>query len=216
MNECIENDCTKPVRVKLRGLCDSHYQRWAEKNRPRGNVRVCSLEDCSEQYYAKDMCRKHYNLLKATGNPYGKKAEWVATPCEVHPNRTLNSKGKCQACVSKQFYWSGPQSKRLDLRKEMVGYEGMHSRLRADRGRAAQYECMDCTKQATDWSLKYNAASVIKAQTGRAAGSLYSLDVNDYEPRCSDCHKKYDAKHQNKKERSPYGSYTRDRRKVAA
>ena len=49
----------------------------------------------------------------------------------------------------------------------------IHSRIVAARGKASEYGCVDCDKQAHDWAHIYG--------TGRS-------DINNYEPKCRSCH----------------------------
>lgn len=53
-----------------------------------------------------------------------------------------------------------------------------HSRLKRMIGSASQFQCVDCKKQARDWSQ-------IKNTSG--------FEFDHYEPRCRSCHMKYDG-----------------------
>ena len=56
-------------------------------------------------------------------------------------------------------------------------YKGAHSRLFYVRGKASQHQCIDCSKQALDWS------------------HIHGTDPDNpdnYEPRCRSCHLTYD------------------------
>lgn len=56
-------------------------------------------------------------------------------------------------------------------------YQAIHRRLREYRGNASDYNCVDCSKQARDWSWVHDTDD---------------KDTNNYEPRCSSCHSIYD------------------------
>lgn len=218
MNVCTHDGCERPVAVTKRQLCRTHYQRFAEVNRPRENGKACKVPDCGGLHYARDLCKGHYNRFQRTGDWRTAKEIRDAQPpvfCQRHSHVALNSKGKCKVCVQIDWYYNGPiNGPRLEKRAEDPGYAAMHARVRTDRGRAAEWNCVDCSGQATDWTLKYNASDRRQAGEGREQGSFYSINVWDYEPRCADCHKAYDAKHGNKKERRPYGTYFRDQREA--
>lgn len=66
METCI--NCNKPVRVKSRGLCDSHYQRY-KADHPTEFIneasRFCSV--CETKHYARGLCRKHYLIYTKEG-----------------------------------------------------------------------------------------------------------------------------------------------------
>ncbi len=53
----------------------------------------------------------------------------------------------------------------------------LHKRLYRKYGKAAEKNCVDCGKQARDWSN----------ETGK-----YTDDIRDYVPRCRKCHTKKD------------------------
>lgn len=60
---------------------------------------------------------------------------------------------------------------------DKVGRNGMHKRIRRVRGDASSHIRKDCSSRAEDWSHVHN--------TDR-------LDVQNYEPRCTPCHMRYD------------------------
>lgn len=49
----------------------------------------------------------------------------------------------------------------------------MHRRIHRKNGPASKHNCVDCGRQALDWSLN---------------GTTYTDNVNDYSPRCRSCH----------------------------
>lgn len=55
--------------------------------------------------------------------------------------------------------------------------QAQHKRVYAAKGKASQYNCVDCGKPAYDWSWIHNTDP---------------NDVSNYEPRCRSCHLKYD------------------------
>ena len=58
-----------------------------------------------------------------------------------------------------------------------VGIAGLHQRLKKIKGSATKYICVDCGKQANEWSNNSHK---------------YLLDFSDFSPRCYSCHKKFD------------------------
>ena len=75
-------------------------------------------------------------------------------------------------------------------RAATVGYFQAHRRLSVDRGPASDYPCTDCGNSALHWS--YNNASEHEL-TDPATGLRYSLDQDDYTPRCAPCHAIHDG-----------------------
>lgn len=58
-----------------------------------------------------------------------------------------------------------------------IKYGRKHKRIVEQKGKASNYKCIDCNEQARDWSN---------------IDHKYSLNPDDYQPRCVRCHKKYD------------------------
>lgn len=73
---------------------------------------------------------------------------------------------------------------------DSVTYNGMHSRLRINRGRAKDQQCIDCGNRAKHWSYNHNDPQEFSSDEG-----LYSTDLQCYSPRCVPCHKAFDLRH---------------------
>ena len=58
-----------------------------------------------------------------------------------------------------------------------VGYRAIHCWIYLKKGKASTYKCVDCGKQAEDWSNIDHS---------------YKRKLEDYFPRCRSCHKMYD------------------------
>lgn len=58
-----------------------------------------------------------------------------------------------------------------------VGVQGKHFRVIKLKGKASNYKCVDCPNCAQHWSN---------------IDHKYSLNPDDYLPRCNSCHQKYD------------------------
>lgn len=67
---------------------------------------------------------------------------------------------------------------------------GMHKRIHRKYGAAKNHKCVDCSKQAKDWSLN---------------GDYYTDKVEDYSPRCRSCHVKYDDKRNDRRKKVSEG-----------
>lgn len=70
----------------------------------------------------------------------------------------------------------------------MSSYEGVHQRLRDEHGRASEHLCVDCGKQARDWSYDHGA----EAEKLDERGWPYDPTGQAYSPRCSPCHTAHD------------------------
>lgn len=56
-------------------------------------------------------------------------------------------------------------------------YKTIHSYIIRYKGKASNHKCIDCSKQAFDWSN---------------IDHMYSNNLNDYQPRCRSCHVIFD------------------------
>lgn len=64
----------------------------------------------------------------------------------------------------------------------------VHSRLRDWIGRACERDCVDCGRQARDWSYRGGDPNERIADNGQR----FSLDLSFYDPRCRPCHVRLD------------------------
>lgn len=73
------------------------------------------------------------------------------------------------------------------------GYCRKHEQLREARGHASAYACVDgCGRKAQEWSYDHEDPNELRGIHGRSIVT-YSLDDNHYQPRCSRCHREFDA-----------------------
>jgi hypothetical protein len=63
-------------------------------------------------------------------------------------------------------------------------YTAVHVRLLRSRGSAAQHQCIDCGQIAREWSYNHSQSNV-----------RYSLNLDDYDPRCRACHVRFDLQY---------------------
>ena len=74
---------------------------------------------------------------------------------------------------------------------ELPTWDALHHRLARARGKAADHLCVDCGKNAREWS--YNGSDS-EQLVGSDHGFFmaYSLNLLNYEPRCTSCHRLFD------------------------
>ncbi len=71
------------------------------------------------------------------------------------------------------------QGHNLNFRHDnLIGNKAMHARIVKNHGKAKNYKCVDCGKQAEEWS--------------NIKDHIYTDKIEDYLPRCKKCHRKYD------------------------
>lgn len=202
MEICNREGCTKPVQVKKRGLCKNHFQVWAIKHKPKGK-KPCAVEGCTGHNYARGYCQNHYEKNRKYGQPEGPVRE--VTLCEC--GKEAFSKNKCKACYASWWYYNRPLVPEDHFKTLPQSHGVAHYRVRAVRGHANTHTCLDCGGSATDWSLKHDANKMAdQSSSSRTNGALFSQSVWDYDARCRDCHKAYDAKHNNRRA----GAYVRE------
>ena len=72
--------------------------------------------------------------------------------------------------------------------KDVVKYATAHWRVRKSRGKAGEHPCVDCGGTAESWSLNHDSVNILIEVGGQADGMPYSLNHEDYDPRCYSCH----------------------------
>lgn len=72
-----------------------------------------------------------------------------------------------------------------------INYKAAHMRIRKERGRARDHQCVDCGGTAAQWS--YNGGSEDEL-SGDSNGFpvVFSPNPSDYSPRCRQCHVNFD------------------------
>lgn len=93
-------DCTRPIRVKSRMLCNTHYV----ATRPRKRNYTCTLHWCDRPGYAKGYCTNHYDRLRnglPLVDPTLPKPICTGPEC----SREADSQGLCRSHYMQQ--WMG-------------------------------------------------------------------------------------------------------------
>jgi hypothetical protein len=118
---------------------------------------------------------------------------------------------QCNRCYSRQWWKDNPEAyaKQLErnrvyvrpvglefkAKKEVVGYSQAHKRLDLLRGKPNTHQCVACGNTAEEWALKDGVVTDLSEPCSNRSGCYlvaYSLDINDYEPRCRKCHRQMD------------------------
>lgn len=75
-------------------------------------------------------------------------------------------------------------------RIEEPAYGLMHWRVRKDRGLARDFPCVDCFSIAQQWTYNHDTPEEFRRVSPN--GQPFSIRIEDYDPRCVSCHKRYD------------------------
>lgn len=209
---CSVADCAR--RAQARGWCDLHYRRWLTHGdplfeTPAINEDSCSIDGCGRPAKARGWCLAHYQRWQKHGDPGGagirrKSAPATGKECSVDGcNRVVQTQGWCNAHYKR--WWRYGDLNHVTPQKgesnpnwggDDIGYVGAHIRVRNAKGRARDFGCVGCGKQAQDWAYNHCDPDERVVPEGlRSAGSPYSLDVDSYVPMCKSCHKKFDVAH---------------------
>lgn len=86
--------------------------------------------------------------------------------------------------------------RRGNWKGDVMGYGRAHELLREERGPASGHPCADCGGPAAEWSLRRGAPVTYPKDPARPDFYRYSLDPDDYEPRCVRDHRNYDTEPQ--------------------
>lgn len=165
-------DRARKSRIGDQRVCLMHYKRWKKHgdasvvkkpwSPPNLNKHACSVAGCeTKEDGASGMCKKHGTRMRRHGDPlaYVPYSDRNWRTREAHPQ------------------WAG----------DSITYAGAHQRVRAQRGPASRYACVDCGGRARHWSYDRRDPNVVASEHGP-----YSTDVTYYEPRCVTCHKAFD------------------------
>lgn len=121
-------------------------------------MKTCSVDGCRRLIRARGWCIGHYNRWLKYGTPGAALLERRTGP--------------------RHHAWA----------TDTLTYSGAHLRVKARRGKATDYACVDCGGAATSWAYDHADPNQLVDERGRA----YSGDVNRYEPKCVPCHKTAD------------------------
>lgn len=86
------------------------------------NMRICTVDGCTDAHNAKGLCNTHYHRMRRNG--------------------TLSARPIPPQSGQGNFNWRG----------DNAAYTTVHSRLVAARGKAARLDCVDCGGRARDWA----------------------------------------------------------------
>lgn len=194
MNECSIDACSRVASV--RGMCLSHYQSWNRRQPPGPESRLCEVEGCQNKHYSKAMCHMHYLRVSRHGTTKLKNEEKPENCSTFGCDNSVVTKGMCKAHYSSSWRDARIGAKEVNIKhhayKAEVKYNAAHERVRLKNGRADGKLCIDCGSQAKEWSLTHHSESWRVEVGGPEDGKIYSLAVEDYEPRCRSCHVKFD------------------------
>ncbi|EGD55184.1 hypothetical protein [Gordonia neofelifaecis] len=88
-----------------------------------------------------------------------------------------------------------PEPRPKSSPRDIVGYGGAHTRVRAAKGKASEYPCVDCGHPAEDWSYDHQDPDERYGSDGARGRTPmpYSMDPEHYAPRCKKCHYAFDG-----------------------
>lgn len=146
---------------------------------------MCTFTNCNNKDAAKGLCSKHYmRLYRASGG--------TCQECD----RTIYCRGLCESHYKTLLRLENPEydtaQRDIDTSNKSLRnpeYKKAHDNVRRIRGRASNYSCVDCGGTAREWSLS-NETDLYGIEDKKTYP--YSLNIEDYEPRCSKCHGIYD------------------------
>lgn len=156
--------CPRPSRSL--GLCRPHYSRL-RRTGAIGHVqipappKICAHEGCDnvvDKMGGLGFCCKHYQRFKRHGDSSVVLTGGASLPGPKNPN------------------WS-----------ETPSYYAVHLRLRSFLGKASDFPCVDCGRDAAHWSYDLTDPSPLVDEAG-----TYSPHISRYWPRCVQCHKYFD------------------------
>lgn len=202
---CSVADCDNPFLAK--GLCAKHWRRNRLYGDPSAMARppsaqICAVAAClRSDVQGWDLCRMHYHRMWRTGgltarpqrprrgvciiDNCGKTDCGPDGLCTTHKSRLRRNGDPLLVLTTSpgkgedNHRWVGDEA----------SYSTLHLRVRKHLGKASRHNCVDCNKSAAHWSYNNSGVREIVSDNGRR----YSLDIDQYEPRCVSCHSLFDA-----------------------
>lgn len=158
---------------------------------PKG---TCSFDGCERQQYCKGWCKPHYYQAHK-GNPMKPIRGDVPPPSCSFDGCSLPTiaRGLCSGHYQ-QRHRSGRELRPLYA---VTTYFGIHNRVKAMHGSAADHLCVACLGPAADWA--YDNADPderlesLPVPSGKMHDCPFSLKPEHYLPMCKPCHRKFDA-----------------------
>lgn len=155
-----------------------------ERRPDMSDLTACSVQGCERDIHVRGLCRSHYGewwkAQRADHMPICSVAG-----CEQRVFVGSLKQGLCPLHYSRVRSKGEPgqtESKYVPRTPEHRGYLRAHDHLREVRGPASDYPCVDCGKQAMDWSYVGDDLSSF----------AWSDDLDDYQPKCKPCHARHD------------------------
>lgn len=209
---CVAEGCEKPSRNKtVPGYCVMHIQRlrthgclepdpyvrvsarpgWTPKH-----PKVCTIDDCPRKSRLAGLCATHYHrrqTVGTVGGPIELRTTWKGVTCQASDcDREARTRGWCHAHYTRLWLTGDEPSGAIrpdNFAGDDVGYFGVHNRLTRWFGPAREHPCGDCGKPAAHWSYNHSATD---ERIDGSNGLPYSVEPDDYDPRCVRCHVRLD------------------------
>lgn len=161
---------------------------------------ICTIEGCERAAITRGFCTKHYQRWKNHGDPLHvvdrSRGNCTIEGCE----RKHEGKGLCRLHNARRRRYGDPLyvglrcgEQHQSWRGDLVGYQAVHLRLKALRGKASDQFC-GCGQRATDWAYDHSDPGE-KTELKYGFYMPYSTDLDHYRPMCRSCHVGFDRDH---------------------
>lgn len=163
---------------------------------------VCDFPSCGRPIRAKRLCTGHWKQQRAGLDLVELRVRVMPgrTDCSVEGcERPHNAHGYCALRGYRVSRFGDPFVVPPRIKGEVPTISAMHWRIRSIRGRAIDHACIDCGRKAQEWSYNNADPDELFAEDH---GSLlaYSLNLDNYDPRCALCHRRFDRAHRSQRE----------------
>ena len=219
---CTIQECNRQARSTSSEYCSIHYGRIYKTGTPYRHCKKCktklpenhgrkvlcnqcakpqqcSIEGCEKPAKGRGWCAAHWLRWRKYGDPLGKSDyKQIKRDCEVEGcKRPYHANGYCGYHGYRVEKYGNPLAQGPGRgvgrkRMEVPSYDGVHKRLQRDIGKASQFNCADCGKQANEWSYDGGCPNEHWGLVENTFIMAYSTDQSRYSPRCTSCHRKHD------------------------
>lgn len=149
-------------------------------------TKQCGVDGCTRRYRCSGYCGLHYGRMRGTGTTDAPPTR--ATVCSIDAcDRRVAAWGWC---ALHYYRWKRKGDVNWQpVQRTDINYAAAHLRIIAARGSASRQKCVDCGGDAREWSYTHEDPNELCDDIGRP----FSLDINQYVPRCRKCHRRLDA-----------------------
>ena len=161
---------------------------------------TCSVEGCEKLAHCRSLCPMHYQRWRTRGETGSAHEERRANGERVG-RKIIPRQCAVEGCdqPSRKHGWCASHYAQWKRTGEITpwkwrwgdgGYISTHAWLKRTEGHPSSFPCVGCGRGASEWSFNYTTDDY---RIDPRRGSPFVRDAEHYSPRCTPCHRAFDA-----------------------